>query len=127
MRSRWIPRYWIPPVALAWFAVMALGGCGASSESELASVPTRYVCMVNDKFFGTDQIPVTVADQTYYGCCAGCEKTLRENRSVRFAIDPVSGREVDKATAAIGALPDGRVYYFEHKKNLRKFRTQTAS
>ncbi len=127
MRARRIWRSWIPSFTLAVFAAVALGACGSPGTSELTSVPTRYVCMVNDHFFGNDQIPVPVAGQTYYGCCAGCEKTLRENRSARFAVDPVSGEEVDKATAAIGALPDGSVYYFESEGNLRKFRSQERS
>lgn len=124
MRYRWASRFCVPLATLACFAVVALGGCEASGAGELTSVPTQYVCMVNDEFFGTNQIPVTVAGQTYYGCCAGCEKTLRDNRSARFAIDPVSRKEVDKATAAIGALPNGSVFYFENERNLKKFRPQ---
>lgn len=118
---------WIAPLTLAFLAGVALSACGTSEAGDLSSVPTRHVCMVNDHFFGTDQIPVKVDGRTYYGCCEGCKKTLREKRSARFAIDPVSRREVDKATAVIGALPNGRVFYFENERNLKEFRAPTRS
>lgn len=108
-------------------AMTLIGGCGPSGETELTQVPTHYVCMVNDQFFGKDQIPVEVGGRTYYGCCAGCEKTIRENAGIRTAVDPVSGKIVDKAEATIGALPDGRVYYFENVRNLKKYRSAARS
>jgi YHS domain-containing protein len=119
----------ISPVLFGTLASVMLlvvaAGCGPSNE--LTRVPTQYVCMVNDQFFGKDQIPVAVDGQTYYGCCENCEKMLRANHKVRVAVDPVSGRTVDKATAVIGALEDGSVYYFESEKNLKKFRPRPAS
>jgi YHS domain-containing protein len=33
----------------------------------------------------------------------------------------VSGKEVDKSTAVIGAAPDGKVYYFENAEDLKAF------
>ena len=39
----------------------------------------------------------------------------------RAATDPVTGAKVDKATAVVGALPDGSVRYFESEKTLRQF------
>ncbi len=116
----------IAPVAVAsLLAVALLAGCDAPRERELASVPARLVCMVNDRYFGVDQIPVTIEDRTYYGCCAGCEKTIRENHAVRTAVDPVTGTAVDKATAAVGAFPDGSVRYFENEGNLERYRIVT--
>jgi len=65
--------------------------------------------------------PVKVGDQTYYGCCKMCVGTLNKDRSARFATDQVSGKEVDKAKAVIGAKPNGEVLYFESEKNLQSF------
>jgi len=40
---------------------------------------------------------------------------------VRQAVDPVSKKTVDKATAVIGAQPDGSVLYFENAANLARY------
>lgn len=80
-----------------------------------------HVCMVNNEDMGKPQIPVKVGDQTYYGCCKMCIGTLNNDRKARFAIDPVSGKEVDKAKAVIGAKPNMEVVYFESEKNFQAF------
>jgi YHS domain-containing protein len=87
----------------------------------LEPVENEKVCMVNDTFFGTTQIPVKVGSKTYYGCCENCKKTLKEDANSRFAVDPVSKKKVDKATAVIGATKDNRVYYFQSPANMKKF------
>ncbi|HEY8944796.1 MAG TPA: hypothetical protein VIM73_11060, partial [Polyangiaceae bacterium] len=71
------------------------------------------VCMVNDQYMGRDQIPVTIAGKTYYGCCPMCKGRLEQDATARMAKDPVTGNSVDKATAAIGRAPSGQVFYFE--------------
>lgn len=91
-----------------------------AEQAALTVVPNDQVCMVNDRFFGRKQIPVEVEGDTYYGCCEGCKKRLAEDRTVRFAVDPVTGEEVDKATAVIGARPDDTVLYFASRENLEK-------
>ncbi|MEK6726372.1 MAG: hypothetical protein AABY54_07490 [Deltaproteobacteria bacterium] len=87
----------------------------------LRMVEISHVCMVNNEDMGKPQIPVKVGDQTYYGCCKMCIGTLNNDRKARFAIDPVSGKEVDKAKAIIGAKPNGAVLYFENEKNFQAF------
>lgn len=77
-----------------------------------------HVCMVTNRLFAGPQIPVKVGDAVYYGCCEGCKAKLAGERASREGVDPVSGRSVDKAKAVIGALPDGRVIYFESVENL---------
>lgn len=78
--------------------------------------------MVNDKYFGTSQIPVKVEGRTYYGCCANCEKRLSDDEAIRSAVDPVSGRAVDKAVAVIAKDASGTAFYFENEGNLAAFR-----
>jgi YHS domain-containing protein len=96
------------------------------SKSALARADVEYVCMINDELFQKKQIPVVVDDKTYYGCCAMCEKALRQDPRTRTAVDPVSGRPVDKATAVIGAASDRSVFYFESEANMRRFRPDPA-
>jgi YHS domain-containing protein len=92
----------------------------SSAAIEKVTDPS-LVCMVNDMDMGKAQIPVVVEGQTYYGCCAMCKERLTKDAAVRTAIDPVSGKKVDKAKAVIGKRPDGSVVYFESEKNLRQY------
>ncbi len=81
------------------------------------------VCFVNDRHMGKPQIPVNVEGKIYYGCCAGCAETLRTKRSTRFSHDPLTGSEVDKATATIAPDPrgSGKVLYFESKQTYERY------
>jgi YHS domain-containing protein len=103
----------------------AAGAATATKATSSAAVEKvtdpSLVCMVNDMDMGKAQIPVVVEGQTYYGCCAMCKERLTKDAAVRTAIDPVSGKKVDKAKAVIGKRPDGSVVYFESEKNLRQY------
>ena len=102
-------------VALALLvALPALAG-------QLTRVEPKRVCMMNDTVFQKDQIPIDVGGKTYFGCCAMCKERLASDAKARQAIDPVSGDSVDKATAVIGAQPDGKVLYFQNEKNFAAF------
>lgn len=109
-------------------AMQAPVGRPAASATKTAPSATvqkvadrSLVCMVNDMDMGKAQIPVVVEGRTYYGCCAMCKERLSKDAAVRAAMDPVSGKKVDKAKAVIGKLPDGSVLYFESEKNLREY------
>jgi YHS domain-containing protein len=94
----------------------------ATAPAAVQKVPDRaLVCMVNDMDMGKAQIPVVVEGRTYYGCCAMCKERLAKDAAIRSAIDPVSGKSVDKAKAVIGKRPDGSVVYFETEANLRRY------
>ncbi len=84
---------------------------------------TSYVCMMNNKHFGVEQIPVEVEGKMYYGCCQGCVTSLKRNRSIRYVQDPYSGEEVDKAHAYIVLNPDNpqSVLYFKSADNYIKY------
>jgi YHS domain-containing protein len=95
----------------------------AQGEGEkLKQVSPQNVCMINKKHFDKPQTPVTVEGRTYYACCDMCKTQLTEDPTTRKDKDPVSGKEVDKATAAIGVDKEGHVYFFENADNLKKFR-----
>ena len=117
-------------VAALVFAALAAGFAPAPAAAEEAKaapqiqrVETKKVCMVNDAAFERDQIPVEVEGKTYFGCCEMCKQRLAQDAAVRAAVDPVSGKTVDKARAVIGKRPDGSVVYFESETNLRKYAT----
>lgn len=82
--------------------------------------------MVTDRHFGKEQIPVPLDGRVYYGCCDGCKGRLAKDPSARMGRDPVTGREVDKAAAVIGARPDGSVVYFESDASLVSYRPPRA-
>ncbi len=107
-------------VAMSAFA----GGDGIKPTSALTKVEPKTVCMINEQAMGKDQIPVEVEGKTYYGCCEMCKKALADNADKRVAVDPVSGKQVDKAKAVIAAQKDGRVFYFENDANLAKHNAQ---
>ena len=88
----------------------------------LVQVEAKYVCMINNQRFNKEQIPVAVGNRTYYGCCQMCKDKLRNDPRSRAAIDPVSKKKVDKATAIIGVDTDGSAYYFENAENLKQFK-----
>lgn len=84
-------------------------------------VENEKVCMVTDMHFAKTQIPVEVEKKTYYGCCQNCKATLSKDAKARTAVDPVSGKPVDKAKAVIAARADNSVIYFENKANFEKY------
>ena len=90
--------------------------------SPLTQVEAKYVCMMNNQRFEKEMIAVEVDGVIYYGCCEGCKTQLRDKAENRTALDPVSGKKVDKAKAVIGADQDGKVYYFENVENLKKYK-----
>ena len=92
-----------------------------ADDDQVVAVQSKNVCMINDRSMANDQIPVEIEGKTYYGCCPMCKERLVKDKESRFAIDPVSGKKVDKAKAVIGALPGAAVLYFENETNLKKY------
>lgn len=119
-RASWTPL--IPIPIFAALAVVLTVALGYSASPELLSrAKSNHVCMMTDKIFPVAQIPVPIDGKTYYGCCSMCAGKLAHDPGLRQAIDPVSGRKVDKADAVIGASKEGEVFYFESEKNLTAF------
>ncbi len=107
--------------------LVLIGGTAAAVRADetaqpaLRRVETKHVCMINNQDMGRDQIPVEIDSKTYYGCCEGCKKALAEKPETRAAVDPLTGKTVDKATAVIAAKADGSVLYFESEKTFEEF------
>ena len=108
-------------LAATLLAAVVLMHAASATAGTLEKVPADRVCMVNDTRFPNAQIPVPVEGKTYFGCCEMCKGRLATDTVVRMATDPVSGKQVDKATATIGALPSGKVLYFENEQNLKAY------
>jgi YHS domain-containing protein len=107
---------------LAETAPAAAKGAGAAKVTRVENV--KKVCMVNDQLFDKDQVPVEIEGKTYYGCCEMCKQALKAKAALRSAVDPVTGKPVDKAKAVIGAQADGKVLYFENETNFKKFASE---
>lgn len=101
--------------------VMAAENGHDHGDTWLKPVEAKMVCMMNNKVFDKEQMSIEIEGKTYYGCCPMCKEMLGKDPAKRVAIDPVSGKEVDKATAVIGADTHGMTYYFENEENLHKF------
>ena len=107
-------------LALVSFAAPTFADA-AQAVAGLKKVETKYVCMINNQVFDKVQIPIEVDGKTYYGCCAMCKERLGKDPESRKAIDPLTLKEVDKATAVIAADAEGTVQYFENEKNLEEY------
>lgn len=86
-------------------------------------LPKSQVCMVNDAFKPSEQIPVPISGKTYYGCCQGCVDALKTNELARMTTDLASGQSVDKANAVAILKPGSReqVLYFANAVNAVKY------
>lgn len=122
--------------------LLALIACNSREEKNVKSntVPTikfpdtgitklvnSQVCMVNNRFLNSIQIAVPVNGKTYYGCCEGCVKVLKEDPSSHFTYDLLSGEHVDKATAFIIGEPGTyeKVLYFKSETNAKEYFDKT--
>lgn len=111
-------------IVLGIMALLAYSEAEAKrSEVKARLVDPKVVCMVNDAVMGKTQIPVKFEGKTYYGCCEGCVDKLKTVRAARYAADPVTGKEVDKAKAVILEGPSGEALYFESLDTAGKYNT----
>ena len=93
------------------------------SDSGIIKLSNSQVCMINNRFMNSDQIPVPLNHKIYYGCCEGCVKALNEDSTSHYTSDPLSGEQVDKAIAFIIGKPGSKedVLYFKNEKNAREY------
>lgn len=101
--------------------INAMADHHSGTSLPIKSIDPVEVCMVNDAIMGKPQIPVQVGKKTYYGCCKGCVSTLQTKRHMRYSNDPVTGKEVDKATAFIMSGLAGKALYFESLETAQKY------
>lgn len=74
---------------------------------------------------GKKQFEVQFEGKTYYGCCENCKQRIPNETTARVAIDPMTGKGVDKATAVIAITGDNdEVMYFESKESFAKYKSK---
>ena len=96
----------------------------ASLPSQNDTISHSRICMVDDIYQGDyPTIPVVLSSNKYYGCDAKAIHELSSKQDIRFAIDPVTKRKVDKALAVVGlhSKRDGKVLYFESKETFDQY------
>ena len=104
---------------------MSMGSASAKAAGKLTKVEDhKKICMVTNKAFAKDQIPIEIEGRTYYGCCEMCKTALSTDPGKRTAVDPVSNEKVDKSVAVIGVDSNGRVLYFENDKNFAAYNSK---
>ena len=105
-------------------ALVALPVFAASDG--VKQINAKNVCFMNKTRFNHGLKSVNVDGKTYYGCCPDCLEKLKSDPAARVDTDPVSGKQVDKATAVIGVDKAGKIYFFENIENLKKFKVPPA-
>lgn len=117
-------------IALILVSIVGVKAMNSGSEEnksaekntpELKQVESKYVCMVTDRLFNKEQIPVEVEGKTYYGCCDMCKGRLANDSDIRKGTDPLTENKVDKAQSVKAADSNGQIFYFEDKQNLVEF------
>jgi len=109
-------------VLLVFAFCVTLPALLAAAGEKVKQVSSENVCMINKRHFDNAQTRVALDGRSYFACCEPCVKQLKDDPASRMDVDPVSGKTVDKATAAVGVDKEGNVYFFENPDNLKKFR-----
>lgn len=93
------------------------------SDTGITKLPNNQVCMVNNRFLNSEQIPLPVNGKTYYGCCEGCVKVLKEDSASHYTYDLLSNEQIDKAIAFIIGKPGSKedVLYFKSETNAKEY------
>lgn len=90
-------------------------------SSWLTRVNTNEVNMASNRFEKKAQKAVNIGGRTYYASNDMAAASISRNQSARFAVDPISGKKIDKAEAVIFADASGRVIYFESEATGNNF------
>lgn len=93
-----------------------------AASDGVKQVNPKNICLMNKTRFNHGLRSVNVDGKNYYGCCPDCLAKLKADPQARMDVDPVSGKQVDKAAAVIGVDKNGKIYFFENLENLKKFR-----
>lgn len=107
--------------AFALGALLAVGSEALAAEAITQDVERSKVCMMQDQVQTKPGIPHTYQGKTYYLCCPMCVNTF-DGAPERYsrAQDPVSGQNVDKATASVLGYR-GRAYFFASQESQAAF------
>lgn len=86
------------------------------------SIAHMKVCMASNMYIGGKQMEVPYGNKMYFACSQHCIHQLGID-SIRYTIDPVSERKVDKAISIVSLHPDktGEIIYFESQHTYNKY------
>jgi YHS domain-containing protein len=102
-------------VAITRSQVNAQGASGARVSDR------KLVCMLQDSLQTREGLEHTYNGKRYYLCCGGCLAGFEQNPArYSHAVDPVNGKQVDKADAPIYGYK-GRAYFFSSQNTLQTF------
>ncbi len=87
----------------------------------LKKVMPSEINMVTNRYTNQTQSATQMDGKVYYTSGEPYIMTLKENPSIRFATDPVSGRTIDKAEAEIYIDVSGRALYFSTDESFKNF------
>jgi YHS domain-containing protein len=82
---------------------------------------SKTVCMFMNRALPDANPSVAIDGKTYYYGTENCREKLKADPSLRTAVDPVTHKKVDKATAVVGVTPAGEAVYFESAKTLAEY------
>ncbi|CAM2069701.1 M56 family metallopeptidase [Sulfidibacter corallicola] len=117
----------ITPLALSTpFPLQAMEG----SSGLIPIQDPRHVCMFADEVIENGPRVSRVLEidgHRYYLATKECLESIARHSEIRFARDPMSGREVDKANAVLAVYAgSSRVAYFENEENLAEYNRRKA-
>ncbi len=87
----------------------------------LKRVMPSEVNMVTNRYTNQPQSAIRMNGKVYYTSGEPYIMTLKENPSIRFAKDPITGMAIDKAEAAIYIDASGRALYFSTDDSFKNF------
>ena len=107
--------------AFALGVSLAIGTGALAGDATVQEVDRARVCMMQDRVQPAPGLAHTYDGKTYYLCCPMCVSTFDgDPRRYSRASDPVSGKEVDKATAPLLEY-QGHVYFFDSETTKAAF------
>lgn len=99
----------------------AMSHADSPAQAWLMRVKPSEVNMVTNRYTQSEQSAVKMEGKLYYTSGEAYIANLKQNPSIRFAKDPISGRTIDKAEAAIYIDASGRALYFKTDDSFKNF------
>lgn len=99
----------------------SMNHAGNPANVWLKRVMPSEVNMVTNRYTQQAQSAVRMDGKVYYTSGEVYVMNLKENPSIRFAKDPISGRTIDKADADIYIDASGRALYFGTDDSFKSF------
>lgn len=108
-------------ILIALVVVIPKSHVNAQAASAARVTDRKLVCMLQDSLQTREGLEHIYNGKKYYLCCGGCLAGFEQNPArYSHAVDPVNGKQVDKADAAIYGYK-GRAYFFSSQNTLQTF------